>query len=161
MFRPGVWRDWRTSWYAISNWWQIWSGVESGSLCMMLTDQQSWKGIWWDWVWMATGRSGFETVVVETVSIHAVRERVVGFFNICKAFYIGETCRSLSLSLTAWMDTVSPLVLNPDLLVAIHTQSHQIPFQDCWSVSVIHKLPDSTPDHIRCQFEIAYQLVLQ
>ena len=27
--------------------------------------------------------------------------------------------------------------------------------------SVIHKLPDSTPDHIRCQFETAYQLVLQ
>ena len=45
--------------------------------------------------------------------------------------------------------------------VAIHTQSHQIPFQKCWSVSVIHKLPDSTPDHIRCQFETAYQLVLQ
>ena len=30
-----------------------------------------------------------------------------------------------------------------------------------WSVSVIHKLPDSTPDHIRRQFETAYQLVLQ
>ena len=27
---------------------------------------------------------------------------------------------------------------------AIHTQSHKISFQDCWSVSVIHKLPDST-----------------
>ena len=22
--------------------------VESGSLCMTLTDQHSWKGIWWD-----------------------------------------------------------------------------------------------------------------
>ena len=43
---------------------------------------------------------------------------------------------------------VSATVLNPDLPVAIHTQSHHIPFQDCWSVSVIHKLPDSTPDHI-------------
>ena len=50
---------------------------------------------------------------------------------------------------------------NPDLPVAIHTQSHQIPFQKCWSVSVIHKLPDSTPDHIHRQFETAYQLVLQ
>ena len=52
-------------------------------------------------------------------------------------------------------------VSNPDLTVAIHTQSHQIPFQECWSVSVIHKLPDSTLDHIRCQFETAYQLILQ
>ena len=50
---------------------------------------------------------------------------------------------------------------NPDLPVAIHTQSHQIPFQDCWSVIIIHGLPDSTPDHIRRHFEIAYQLVLQ
>ena len=47
------------------------------------------------------------------------------------------------------------------LPVAIHTKSHQIPFQKCWSVSVIHKLADSTPDHIRRQFETAYQLVLQ
>ena len=47
-------------------------------------------------------------------------------------------------------------VSNPDLPVAIHTQS-----QESWSVSVIHKLPDSTPDHIRRQFETAYQLVLQ
>ena len=52
-------------------------------------------------------------------------------------------------------------VSNPDLPVGIHTQSHQILFQECWSVSVIHKLPDSTPDHIRRQFETAYQLVLQ
>ena len=52
-------------------------------------------------------------------------------------------------------------VSNPDLPVAIHTQSHKIPFQDCWSVSIIHKLPASTPDHIRRQFEIAYHLVLQ
>ena len=43
------------------------------------------------------------------------------------------------------------IILSP---VAIHTKSHQIPFQKCWSVSVIHKLPDSTPDHIRHQFEI-------
>ena len=52
-------------------------------------------------------------------------------------------------------------VSNPDLPVAIHTQSHQITFQDCWSVSIIHKLPDSTPDHICRHFEIAYQLLLQ
>ena len=40
----GVCRDWRKSWYAVSNWWQM----RSGSLCMTLTDQHSWKGIWWD-----------------------------------------------------------------------------------------------------------------
>ena len=40
------------------------SGVESGNLCMTLTDQHFWKGIWWDLVWIATGRSGFDTVVV-------------------------------------------------------------------------------------------------
>ena len=95
----------------VSHWRWMWLGMESGSLCMT---QHSWKGILWDCVWMATGRSGFNTVMV-----------------------------------------------NPDLLVAIHTQSHQTPFQECWSVSVIHKLPDSTSDHIHCQFETAYQLVLQ
>ena len=42
----------------------MWSGLESGSLCMTPTDQQSWKGICWDWVWIATGRSGFDTMVV-------------------------------------------------------------------------------------------------
>ena len=26
----------------------MWSGMESGTLCMTLTDQHSWKGIWWD-----------------------------------------------------------------------------------------------------------------
>ena len=45
MLRPGVCRDWRTSWYAVSNWQQMWSGVESDILCMTLTDQHSWKGI--------------------------------------------------------------------------------------------------------------------
>ena len=52
-------------------------------------------------------------------------------------------------------------VSNPYLPVAIHTQSHQISFEECWSVSVVHKLPDSNPDHICRQFETAYQLVLQ
>ena len=43
--------------------------------------------------------------------------------------------------------------------VVIHKQSHKIPFQDCWSASVLHKLPDPTLDHIHHQFEIAYQLI--
>ena len=58
----GVCQDWRMSWYAVSNWQQMWSGVKSDSLT--LTYQHSWKGIWWDCAWIATGRSGFDTVVV-------------------------------------------------------------------------------------------------
>ena len=35
MLSPGVCWDWRMSWYAVSNWQWMWSGVvESGSLCM-------------------------------------------------------------------------------------------------------------------------------
>ena len=77
----------------------------------------------------------------------------------CNAFYVGETRHSLSDHMNGHRFTTT--VSNPDVPVAIHTQSHQIFFQECWSVSVMHKLPDSTPDHIRRQFETAYQLVLQ
>ena len=38
MLRPRVCLDWRTSWYAVSNWRRMWSGVESDSSCMTLTD---------------------------------------------------------------------------------------------------------------------------
>ena len=31
MLKLGVCQDWRMSWYAVSNLWQKWSGVESGS----------------------------------------------------------------------------------------------------------------------------------
>ena len=36
-------------------------------------------------------------------------------------------------------------VMKSDLPVPNHTQSHQLPFQECWSICVIHKLPDTTP----------------
>ena len=50
-------------------------GLEFGSLCMILTDQHSWKG---DCMWMATGRSGFDTVVVNRCPfIWSERERWV------------------------------------------------------------------------------------
>ena len=75
------------------------------------------------------------------------------------AFYIEETRHALSDCMNGHQFTTT--VSNSDLPVSIHTQFHQIPFQECWSVSVIHKLPDSTPDHIHRQFETAYQLVLQ
>ena len=78
MLSPGMCRDWRTSWYAVSYWWQMCSGVEFGSLCMTLTDEHSWEGIWWDCVWMATGRSGSDTVVVNRYQfIQSERERQV------------------------------------------------------------------------------------
>ena len=85
--RPGLCRNWRTSWYAVSNY-------------QKCTE--------------------------------------------CNAFYILETHRSLSDCMNGHRFTT--MVSNPDLPVAIHTQSRLIPFQECWSVTVIHKLPDSTPD---------------
>ena len=77
----------------------------------------------------------------------------------CNAFYIGEIHSSLPNRMNGhrFITTVS----NSDLPVAIHTQSHQIPFQGCWSLSVVHKLADSTPDHIHRLFETAYQFILQ
>jgi hypothetical protein len=39
----------------------------------------------------------------------------------------------------------SYMVVKSDLLLPIHTQSHQLPFQKFWSVCVIHKLPVATP----------------
>ena len=50
------------------------------------------------------------------------------------------------------------MVINSDLPVPIHTQSHQLPFQEWWSVHVIYKLLDTTPDHVCRQFETVYQL---
>ena len=55
---------------------------------------------------------------------------------------------------TAWMGTGSP-----PQSVALHKQSHKIPFQDFWSVSVLHKLPEATLDRISHQFEITYKLL--
>jgi hypothetical protein len=51
--------------------------------------------------------------------------------------------------------------MNFDLPVSIHTQLYQLPFQEFWSVQLIYKLPDATPDHVCHQFEMAYQFVLQ
>ena len=36
-------------------------------------------------------------------------------------------------------------ILNSDLPVTIHIESHQLPFQKCWSICIINKLPDATP----------------
>ena len=42
------------------------------------------------------------------------------------------------------------------LSVSIHTQYYQLPFQECWSVCVIHKLPDATPNQVCHQYEMAF-----
>ena len=51
-----------------------------------------------------------------------------------------------------------PAILKEDLMGLCVNGN---PFQDCWGVRVIHKLSDSTPDHILHQFGTLYQLVLQ
>ena len=61
---PGNWWDFKTIWYAISYLRQTWSGVASGSLWMTQMDQHSWKGSWWDWVCMGTGRSEFTPIYI-------------------------------------------------------------------------------------------------
>jgi len=74
----------------------------------------------------------------------------------CKTFYIGETGQILSKHVNGHHSTFT--VMKSNLPVPIHTQSLQLPFQECWSVRVIHKHPDAIPDH---QYETAYQLVLK
>ena len=59
----------------------------------------------------------------------------------CNIFYIGEMGQMLLKRVSGHQST--SMVIN--LPVPIHTQSHQLPFQECWSVSVIHKLLDATP----------------
>ena len=43
------------------------------------------------------------------------------------------------------------MVVNSYLLVPIHTKSNHLPFRECQSIQVIHKLPDATPDHVHQQ----------
>ena len=67
----------------------------------------------------------------------------------CDAFYVGKTKTSLS---TRMIDNRSSSN-NPDILplpVAIHTKSHQLLFNSCWNVHVLHNLPPNT-NHIACQ----------
>ena len=52
---------------------------------------------------------------------------------------------------------------NPDnlsLQVAIHTKSHQLPFNSCWNVRVLHNLTPNTNHIIRHHLELAYQFFL-
>ena len=77
----------------------------------------------------------------------------------CKAFYIGEKGQMLSKHVHGHRSIC--MVVNSDLLVPIHTQSHQLPFQAFCSVLVIHKLPEAIPNHVHRQYEMAYHLSLK
>ena len=57
------------------------------------------------------------------------------YVNKCNAFYIGETGQMLSKRVNGHRSTCK--VVNSDLPVPIHTQFHQLPFQDCWSIRII------------------------
>ena len=92
---------------------------------------------------MATSRSGFNIVVVKQCPF---------------------------IRLLHWRNL--PFLFGPHEWIPLHhrsiehrpaasCRSYPIPFQECWSVSVIYKLPSSTPDHIHHQFETKYKLVLQ
>ena len=48
----------------------------------------------------------------------------------CNAFYIGETVQMLSIRVNGHWSSYK--VVNSDLSVTIHTQSHQLPLQECW-----------------------------
>ena len=49
---------------------------------------------------------------------------------------------------------------NLPIPVAIHTKSHQLPFDCCWNVCVLHNLPPNINHIIHCHLELAYQFVL-
>ena len=106
------------------------------------------------------GTRGVVSLITYPITTHADCKSMNLIYQLqcteSNAFYIGETRRFLSDSMNGHRFTIT--VSNPDLPVAIHTQSHQIIIQDCWSNHVIHKLPELTHNHIHCQFETAYQL---
>ena len=56
--------------FAVSNW--QWTGSEfvSGSLYIMRMDQYSWKGTWWNLVWIDTGRS--EITITHIIWCHSI-----------------------------------------------------------------------------------------
>ena len=58
-------------------------------------------------------------------------------------FYVGETDQMLSKSMNGHQSTCT--IVNSNLLVPIHTKSHQLQFQECWSIRVIYKLPVTPP----------------
>jgi hypothetical protein len=55
-------------------------------------------------------------------------------------FYVGESKNSLSTRMNGHQSS-SNNPYNLPLLVAIHTKSHQLPFNPCWNVHVLYNVP--------------------
>ena len=52
------------------------------------------------------------------------------------------------------------MIMNSDLPVPINTKFHQLPYQESWSICIIQKQPDATPNYVHCQYETALHLAL-
>ena len=61
----------------------VWGGV--CSLCMTLTDQHSWKGIWWDRVWIQL--AGLCSILWWGTGVHSYDLKGSDWFLQCKRHY--------------------------------------------------------------------------
>ena len=106
-------------------------------------------------------RATYKTWHIHILSGRHIIKKLYSNSNVkkCKAFYIGEMGQTLSKRVNGHRSIC--MVVSSDLPVPIHIQSHQLPFQECWSVRVIHKLPHATPDHVHCQYQTAHKLILK
>ena len=60
-----------------------------------------------------------------------------------------------------WMATSPhPTVPTTPLMVTIHTKSHQLPFNSCWNVHVLHNLSHNTNHNTHRHLELICQFVL-
>jgi hypothetical protein len=69
--------------------------------------------------------------------------------------------RVMLLTLEKWVDVLEIHEWAPDLMyghelrpTSIHTKSHQLPFQECWSIHTIHKLPDKFDENLAFRITI-------
>ena len=84
---------------------------------------------------------------------------VVTPFHLPKFFFYINNLKILTTRLNGhWSSSNSPDDL--PFPVAIHTRSHQLPFDSCWNVRVLHNLPPNTNLITRHHLELAYQFIL-
>jgi len=77
----------------------------------------------------------------------------------CDSFYVGETKNSLSTRMNGHRSSSN----SPDdlpLPVAIHARSHQLPFDSCWNIHVLHNLLPNTNHITRRHLEFVYEFTL-
>ena len=67
----------------------------------------------------------------------------------------------LKKNLEWWMGTGPNLQPWTLTIVTYYTRSHQFPFLVYWSIQIIQKLFDATPNHVYRPFKIVSQLLLQ